>query len=74
MIKEEAYLYAKMGREKEAIEALVKNGSNFSETIEFALQLKFSDQSLMWENLTLIASQDNGKVNELMQFIEQIPE
>jgi vacuolar protein sorting-associated protein 41 len=56
MFKEEAFLYSKMGREREAIEVLVKNCSNFSETIDFALQLKFSDQSLMWDNLILIAS------------------
>ena len=42
LFKEEAYLYAKMQREDEAFNVLVKNSANLTDTIEFVLQFKMS--------------------------------
>ena len=51
LFKEEAYLYAKMEREQEAIEALIKNCTNLTETVDYALQFKISDMNLFWQRM-----------------------
>jgi hypothetical protein len=63
LFKEEAYLYAKMEREEEAITVLIKNCSDLSETIEFVLKFKFSKMDAFWDKLIAFAANDNEKVN-----------
>jgi hypothetical protein len=61
--KEVAYLYAKMEREEEAIDVLIKSCSNLSESIEFVLKFKLSKMDVFWDKLIAFAANDNDKVN-----------
>jgi hypothetical protein len=63
LFKEEAYLYAKMEREEEAIDVLIKNCKSLSESIEFVLKFKLSKMDIFWDKLIAFSANDNDKVN-----------
>ena len=72
MVKEQAYLYARQGKEDEAIAVLVDGTQNFTEAIEMVLKLNFSKIDVFWDKLVAKAANDTAKVNDLMQYLLHI--
>jgi hypothetical protein len=66
MVKEQAYLFARMGKEDEAIRVLVDGTQNFAEAIEMVLKLNFMKIDVFWDKLVAKAANDTTKVNDLM--------
>ena len=68
--KEQAYLYIKIGKMDEAVNVLVENcGDNMKEVIDLAVKFDINDK-LLWESILAKASQDNAKINQLLEYVD----
>jgi hypothetical protein len=61
-----------MGREDEAIRMLIRNCTNVTETIEFALALNIADQQNMWDIIVTSSVGNTSSLNQLLEYVELI--